>query len=108
MLRESNILITGGTGSFGHAFVPMTLKKYNPKKRTGDIEGIWVTDYYTLRLIDAKKAFYVVGSDLLGPMGRELIPHINAKAAKNFLKDHEGKKILKFDEVNIDLIESLR
>jgi len=32
MLRESNILITGGTGSFGHAFVPMTLKKYNPKR----------------------------------------------------------------------------
>ena len=32
MLSESTILITGGTGSFGHAFVPMTLKKYNPKK----------------------------------------------------------------------------
>jgi UDP-N-acetylglucosamine 4,6-dehydratase len=27
-----NILITGGTGSFGHAFVPMTLAKYNPRK----------------------------------------------------------------------------
>lgn len=27
-----SILITGGTGSFGNAFVPMTLKKYNPKK----------------------------------------------------------------------------
>jgi len=26
------ILVTGGTGSFGNAFVPMTLKKYNPKK----------------------------------------------------------------------------
>ena len=32
MLKKSNILITGGTGSFGHAFVPMTLKKYNPKR----------------------------------------------------------------------------
>lgn len=32
MLTNSTILITGGTGSFGHAFVPMTLKKYNPKK----------------------------------------------------------------------------
>ena len=29
---NSNILITGGTGSFGHTFIPMTLKKYNPKK----------------------------------------------------------------------------
>jgi len=32
MLTNSSILITGGTGSFGHTFVPMTLAKYNPKK----------------------------------------------------------------------------
>jgi len=32
MLKNSSILITGGTGSFGNAFVPMTLKKHNPKR----------------------------------------------------------------------------
>lgn len=32
MLTNSTILITGGTGSFGHTFLPMTLAKYNPKK----------------------------------------------------------------------------
>jgi UDP-N-acetylglucosamine 4,6-dehydratase (inverting) len=32
MLEGSSILITGGTGSFGYAFIPMTLKKYNPKR----------------------------------------------------------------------------
>lgn len=32
MLNNSTILITGGTGSFGNAFVPMTLEKYNPKR----------------------------------------------------------------------------
>jgi len=32
MLKNSSILITGGTGSFGNAFVPMTLAKYNPKR----------------------------------------------------------------------------
>lgn len=32
MLNNATILITGGTGSFGNAFVPMTLEKYNPKK----------------------------------------------------------------------------
>jgi UDP-N-acetylglucosamine 4,6-dehydratase len=32
MLKNSAILITGGTGSFGNTFVPMTLAKYNPKK----------------------------------------------------------------------------
>ena len=32
MLKNSSIFITGGTGSFGNAFVPMTLEKYNPKR----------------------------------------------------------------------------
>lgn len=32
MLANSTILVTGGTGSFGHAFVPMTLARFNPKK----------------------------------------------------------------------------
>lgn len=32
MLSNASILITGGTGSFGHTFVPMTLAKFNPRR----------------------------------------------------------------------------
>ena len=32
MFNNSSILITGGTGSFGHSFALLTLKKYNPKR----------------------------------------------------------------------------
>ncbi len=32
MLSNSSVLVTGGTGSFGHFFVPMTLAKYNPRR----------------------------------------------------------------------------
>lgn len=32
MLKNSSILLTGGTGSFGHSFVPLTLKKFNPHR----------------------------------------------------------------------------
>ena len=32
MLSKSSILLTGGTGSFGHAFVPMTLARYDPRR----------------------------------------------------------------------------
>jgi UDP-N-acetylglucosamine 4,6-dehydratase (inverting) len=32
LLTKKSILITGGTGSFGHTFVPMTLAKYNPRR----------------------------------------------------------------------------
>lgn len=31
-LSNASILITGGTGSFGHTFVPMTLEKYSPRR----------------------------------------------------------------------------
>lgn len=32
MFENSSILITGGTGSFGHTFVPMLLERFNPRK----------------------------------------------------------------------------
>lgn len=32
MFEGKTILVTGGTGSFGNTFVPMTLKRFNPKK----------------------------------------------------------------------------
>jgi UDP-N-acetylglucosamine 4,6-dehydratase (inverting) len=32
MLKNKSILVTGGTGSFGHTFIPMTLEKYNPRR----------------------------------------------------------------------------
>lgn len=32
MLTNQSILLTGGTGSFGHMFVSMTLAKYNPRR----------------------------------------------------------------------------
>lgn len=32
MLTDATILVTGGTGSFGHAFLPQTLARFNPRK----------------------------------------------------------------------------
>ena len=32
MLKHPSILITGGTGSFGHTFVPMSLERYDPER----------------------------------------------------------------------------
>lgn len=32
MFNDKSILITGGTGSFGHSFVPMTLARFNPRR----------------------------------------------------------------------------
>ena len=32
MFNNQTILITGGTGSFGHDFIKLTLSKFSPKK----------------------------------------------------------------------------
>ena len=71
------------------------------------IEEIQVKDYYSLQYIDGKKAFYVIGSDVLGPMGNELIPFSTKPAAEEFLIDHKGEKIVLFDEVDMVLIMKL-
>jgi nitrous oxide reductase accessory protein NosL len=83
------------------------LKKYHPSKGYSDIRAIFVTDYYTLTLIDGHEAFYVFGSDVYGPMGKELIPFAKEVDAKEFMKDHKGKSVLRFKEVTLEIIRLL-
>jgi nitrous oxide reductase accessory protein NosL len=72
------------------------------------VEEVFVKDYYKQEWIDGRKAVYVLGSDVYGPMGHELIPFSDRAAAENFLKDHHGKKIFSFAEITPEIIESLR
>jgi len=71
------------------------------------ITDILVQDYYTLKTINAKEAFFVVGSDIYGPMGHELIPFKDEKSAKSFSLEHKGKQVLFFDEITEYLVRSL-
>lgn len=71
------------------------------------ISHMEVTDFYTLKAIDAKQAFYVIGSDVYGPMGNELIPFLTEKAAQNFMTDHRGEKIIRFYEISPKLVMGL-
>ena len=83
------------------------LKKYNPGKTQKDIAAIYVTEYYDVKLMDARKAFFVVGSDVYGPMGRELIPFLSKEGAEEFKRDHKGTRILVFREVTPAVIRKL-
>jgi len=83
------------------------LQKYTPSKKIEDITQIHVTDYYTLELTKGFKAFYVAGSDIYGPMGRELIPFEKEADAREFLKDHKGKAVLRFQDISKDVMKEL-
>ena len=71
------------------------------------IVEILVQDYYSAKTIDAKEAFYVIGSDVYGPMGYELIAFKDEDAAKRFMLDHRGKEVLRFEEITPKIIQSL-
>jgi copper chaperone NosL len=77
--------------------------KYAAGHKREDMAAIWVTDFYNLQPVDARKAFYVIGSDVLGPMGHEFVPLATREDAADFLKDHKGRRILSFDQVTGDL-----
>jgi nitrous oxide reductase accessory protein NosL len=83
------------------------MEKYDPRRSRQEITAIFVTEYYDLKLIDAQAAFYVIGSNVYGPMGHELIPFASEADAQEFMKDHQGKKIVRFKEISPELIAPL-
>lgn len=78
--------------------------KYLPSKGHLAIIDTYVTDYYTTQFIPARQAIFVVGSDIYGPMGTELVPHKTEAEAEQFRSDHGATAIVHFEEVTAALL----
>jgi len=76
-------------------------------KEESDFKKIYVTDFATTKVINAKGAFFVYGSDTTSPAGDDLVPFDSYKAAEEFSKAHNGKRIFGFREVSRGLISWL-
>ena len=76
-------------------------------KHPKNIRVMLVQDYYSQETIDATKAYYVIGSDVYGPMGNELVAFKDKKEAKRFALDHRAKKIVRFDAITPDMVYAL-
>ena len=85
----------------------LNMKKYNPSKNINDIDSIYVHEYYDLKIIEGRKAYYVVGSNVHGPMGRELVPFRSEEDASAFKYDHKGK-ILRFGDVTEEVVKAIK
>lgn len=85
----------------------LDLTKYEPGRQRGDIVSMGVTDYYGTQRIDAAGAWYVIGSDVLGPMGHELVPQDTEADAKEFMADHKGRRVLRLADVTMPLLLGL-
>ena len=83
------------------------LNKYAPGRKVEEIASIYVMDYYSLSHIDGTKAYYIIGSDIYGPMGKELISFGKESEAKEFMKDHKGKSLLQFKDITPAILKEL-
>lgn len=82
----------------------LNLRKYDSARKRSDIAGVFVTEYYSAKIMDARGLFFVKGSSVFGPMGAELIPVASMEEARTFMHDHGGNEILRFNDVTLEML----
>jgi nitrous oxide reductase accessory protein NosL len=68
---------------------------------------IWITEYYKQQRTPIDQVFFVMGSDVTGPMGKDLVPVAERTAAERFLQDHHGSRILQAGEITTELLKEI-
>ena len=76
-------------------------------KNEKDFRHIVVTDYKTLKPINAKDAYFVYGSREVSAAGYDLVAFENKDQAKDFAKKYNGKRVFEFMNVSDALIRLL-
>ena len=66
-----------------------------------------VKDYFTGKPLDALKARWVAGSDVVGPMGPALVPLKNDADLTAFKKRHGGERVFRLGEMTDALFQSI-
>ncbi len=81
--------------------------KFHVELTKEQMAEIRVSDYYNLKAMKASEAWYVVGSNVYGPMGNELIPFRTEDEARTFSTDHSGDSIVQFDQITKKIVYGL-
>lgn len=105
LFKDGQTFFFDGAKDLFHFY--LDLKKYAPAQQHEDISSIYVTEYYDTKMIEAQDAWYVLGSDVYGPMGHELIPFATEADGKQFMADHKGQKLVRFDEITEAMMKDL-
>lgn len=72
----------------------------------GNVKDLFVTEHGTKNFIDAKKALYVVGSDVTGDMGPEVVPFSKQEDAEKFKSEHHGKNVAAYVQITLEDVTS--
>ena len=71
-----------------------------------DIAKIWVRDFNSGEWVDATAAKFVIGSSVMGPMGKELIPFKEQDAAAKF-QQKNGGQLAGYDAITMETLKPL-
>lgn len=66
-----------------------------------------VREYYEGRVRSAEELRFVVGGDVVGPMGPDLVPVEPSRVAK-FIQDHRAERALRLDEIDADVLAKVK
>lgn len=82
------------------------MNKFDPAHSRDDVAVAWVKDFNSGAWINGADAYYVVGSNMMGPMGKELIPFTDQAAAIKFQQE-QGGMVMRFDDITPDVLATL-
>ncbi len=80
---------------------------FDKQHKAADIGAIYVADYATKAWTDAKKAFFVLGSQARGPMNEPNLPAFATRETADAHAKAQGGKVLAFGEVTREVVKSL-
>lgn len=72
-----------------------------------DARDPWVTEHLSRGERPARDVVYVMGSDLEGPMGADLVPVDTREHAEQLRESHHGTRVLAFAEVTSEILDEL-
>lgn len=98
VFNDGKVVGFDGTGDFFRYLLDAAKYGFVP----GNIKNLYVTEYGTKKFIEAKQAFFVTGSDVIGGMGPEVVAFSKKEDAEKFKADHHGSKVVGYSAVALD------
>lgn len=69
--------------------------------------NVRVQDYYERKWLDGTEVRFLVGGDVVGPMGPDLVP-VQPDRATKFIQDHHADRALRLDEVTLEVLQAAK
>jgi len=82
------------------------MEKFDKTHSRDDVSVAWVKDFNSGTWINAVDAYFVVGSNMMGPMGKELVPFADQASAMKFHRE-QGGTMMQYGEITPDVLKTL-